>query len=74
MVISRFFQPHLWLYLPLLCLLVLPVSAQDDEPPLSAPLLATTPAAMDRIIVYDLSGGRRELVFGTGEHHIWGFS
>ncbi|MDX1995482.1 MAG: hypothetical protein SF029_24070, partial [bacterium] len=47
---------------------------QDDEPPLSAPLLATTPAAMDRIIVYDLSGGRRELVFGTGEHHIWGFS
>lgn len=49
-------------------------SAQQTEAPLLAPLVATTPAALDRILLYDLSGGRRELRFGPYEHHVWGFS
>jgi len=49
-------------------------TAQNDQPPLGAPLVATTAAAMDKILLYDMSGGRRELSFGAFEHQVWGFS
>lgn len=66
----------------LLCVLwsrAAPLHAQGDAPPLSqapllVPLLAATPAAMDRIVLHDLAGGRRELRFGPYEHQVWGFS
>jgi Tol biopolymer transport system component len=43
--------------------------------PLLGPLIATTPARQDVILIHDLGGEqRRELSFGYGEHHVWGFS
>ncbi len=51
-----------------------PISAQSDDLPLNGPLVAATPAAMDRILLYDMGGQSRELRFGAGEHHVWGFS
>jgi Tol biopolymer transport system component len=50
----------------------LPVAAQPV--PLGAPLIATTSAALDGILLYDLTGGRRELQFDTRLHMPFGFS
>lgn len=63
--------PHFLLWM-LLFGLVFPAHAQPA--PLGAPLLATTDARLDRILLYDLSGGRRELSFGIDAHYVWGFS
>ncbi|HVU14206.1 MAG TPA: hypothetical protein VHD90_23165 [Phototrophicaceae bacterium] len=42
---------------------------------LEGPLLAADVAAQDRILIYDIgTGTQRELTFGTGWQHIWGFS
>lgn len=49
-------------------------SAQFSGPLLTAPLLASVPAAQDRIVLYDMDGHRRELRFGAAEHVVWDFS
>lgn len=52
-----------------------PLAAQPAEPPLVGPLLATTTAEQDRIVLYDIStGSQRDLSFGTRWHVMWGFS
>lgn len=51
-----------------------PTAAQDDLAPLTGPLVAVTPAAMDRILVYDTEGNRRDLSFGPEDHQVWDFS
>ena len=51
--------------------------ASAPEPLLNGPLIATTPARHDRILLYDLGAQPvrvRELSFGGGEHHVWDFS
>lgn len=53
------------------------VEASAPEPLLDGPLIAATPARHDRILLYDLGAQPvrvRELAFGGGEHHVWGFS
>jgi Tol biopolymer transport system component len=42
--------------------------------PLGTPLLATASAELDRIVLFDLAGGRRELRFDARLHYPWGFS
>jgi Tol biopolymer transport system component len=60
--------------LPFLMFTTIVITAQID-PPLEGPLVATTPAREDRIILHDLSTGVvRELSFGVGEHQVWDFS
>ncbi|MCC6614029.1 MAG: PD40 domain-containing protein [Anaerolineae bacterium] len=56
----------LWLFA------LLPARAQST--PLGAPLIAAASAQLDRIVLYDLSGGRRELRFDTREHMVWDFT
>lgn len=54
-----------------------PTAAQEDVSFLIGPVVATTPAQQDRIVLYDLGADdvvMRELSFGLGEHHVWGFS
>ncbi len=64
----------------LVCLLLMMISQVSRtsvaaQVPLLGPVLAATPAAQDRILLYDIgSDARRELVMGTGWHHVWGFS
>ena len=44
-------------------------------PPLLGPLLATSPAERDRVVLYDLGGEvQREFTLGAQEHTVWGFS
>ncbi|MFW5748156.1 MAG: hypothetical protein ACOCYT_00935 [Chloroflexota bacterium] len=51
-----------------------PAAAQLD-PLLEGPIIATTPAEQDRILLHDLATGiTRTLEFGYGEHHVWDFS
>jgi Tol biopolymer transport system component len=50
-----------------------PAGAQVQRA-LTAPLLAATDALLERILIYDLAGQRRELRFDTRQHFIWGFS
>ncbi|MBC8100506.1 MAG: hypothetical protein H7Y11_13770, partial [Armatimonadetes bacterium] len=43
--------------------------------PLVGPVLATVPAAQDRVLLYDVgSGAERTLRFGAGWLNLWGFS
>lgn len=50
------------------------LSAQNDSP-LVGPLIATTPARQDQILLHDIgAGATRTLSFGAGEHHVWDFS
>jgi Tol biopolymer transport system component len=58
----------------LACLLISTVHAQDAPTPLAAPLIASSSAALDRILLYDLNGGRRELRFDNRLHYAFGFS
>jgi Tol biopolymer transport system component len=57
-------------------LLVLPPIQAQFEPPLNGPIIATTPAQQDRILLHDLGseGYVRALEFGSGEIHVWDFS
>lgn len=70
----------MWRGFWLVCLMGVLATSRISTPPtnaqtvLSAPLLAATPATHDRIVLYDLAGGRRELRFGAGVHHVWDFS
>lgn len=69
-------QSRLLWFLPIFCLFAASLSAgaQEADTPLSAPLVAATNAALDRIILYDMVGGRRELRFDARAHYVWGFS
>ena len=58
--------------LALVLLLAAPVWAQPT--PLNAPLVASTSATLDHILLYDLTGGRRELRFDWRDHYVWGFT
>jgi Tol biopolymer transport system component len=61
----------------LLLLVGLPARAQAPfaGAPLVGPLLATTPASRDRVVLYDLGGGtERSFTLGAQEHTVWGFS
>ncbi len=49
-----------------------PIWAQST--PLGGPLVASASATLDRILLYDLTGGRRELRFDWRAHHVWGFT
>jgi Tol biopolymer transport system component len=62
-------------FLMLVLPVLLPVQAQF-EPPLNGPLVATTPAQQDRILVHDIGseGYVRTLEPGPGEIHVWDFS
>jgi Tol biopolymer transport system component len=65
-----------------LCILTLcvinPVAAQNGPgfyEPFTGPLIGTTASYQDEILLYDLgSNTYRQLSFGYGEHHMWGFS
>jgi Tol biopolymer transport system component len=59
-------------FLLLLIFMVAPASAQS--PLLGAPLVATSSATLDRIVLFDLSGGQRTLRFDARLHYVWGFS
>jgi Tol biopolymer transport system component len=61
-------------YLALFIAIGIPLSAHAQPAPLNAPLLATSSAELDRIILYDLNGGRRDLRFDARLHYVWGFS
>ncbi len=72
-MIKRFLRQGAWF--PLLILLALPVRSQSFLEPLVGPLVATTPAQQDQILIYDVGGAaQRQLSFGYGEHHMWDFS
>ena len=51
-----------------------PAPSRAQPSLLGAPLIAVTTARLDRIVLYDLSGGRRELRFDAREHFVWGFT
>ncbi len=73
------FQPLL-LGLLLVTLRVAPSTAQPTGGPFSGaplvgPILAATPAASDRIVLYDLgSEATRDVSLGAYAHTVWGFS
>ncbi|GAB4516906.1 MAG: hypothetical protein OHK0046_22950 [Anaerolineae bacterium] len=54
------------------------ITQAQPPPPLIGPLVATTAAEQDRLLIYDLGApegtAKRELSFGAGQHHMWGFS
>lgn len=66
------------LFLLVSLIMAVNVQAAPGFPPgslLEGPLVATDTAAQDRIILYDLgTGTQRDLTFGTGWQHVWGFS
>ena len=61
-------------YLAVILLLLLTLPAYAQPALLGTPLIATTSAQLDHILLYDVSGTRRELNFGAQEHYVWGFS
>lgn len=70
---SRMIKPR---SIPLLLFFfIIHITSAESNRAMAGPLVAVTPAQQDRILLYDVgTDTTRELSFGYGEHHVWGFS